>query len=415
MRTIMVLMSVIALTAKLAATSYAPPESHEVASTNGKFRVHVDAEKDTHRITGDFGAGNGAWKFTHEVAHHRFFVSDNGEAAAVVHWSWIQDYDLDEPAVAIYGRFGAKRTYSYRELSQPRKPEPGTIGPVGDFWRIWRGDTSIDGNMLTIYVEGGKPRVIDLKNPQPVSQLEGNASNKAEHGEEPVIPKDDPVMTARKREVSATADTPPPADTQDKPEKEAKDEWAKADKAIAEHFKKMNPASRSAVFASALLRKYLPDFKVHVLYDLPCGPATRIFMVHRSGEITPLRDENWSGRAGDKFMRCADIAAFLARQNIQVKNAADAVAVAKLFEEVEDAATYVTSLKINTKDFKLFDKAFIEGCYGPSDWKYSAQKSKDGWTVKAKYIGPPASIMMPPTYEMDLDEQQMFQDLRSHL
>jgi len=415
MKTTMVLMSVIALTAKLAATSYGPPESHDVASTNGKFNLHVDAGKDTHRITGDFGAGNGAWKFTHEVGHHRFFVSNDGEAAVVVHWSWIQDYDLDEPAVAIYGRFGAKRTYSYRELSQPRKPEPGTIGPVGDFWRIWRSEATSDGNKLTIRVEGGPPRVIDLKNPPPVTALLVDPSRKEEHREGP--------DAKNGRELkSKESESPRPADTQAKPA-EAEDEWSKADRMIAEHFEKTATKSRSAVYSSHLLEKYLPDFKVHVLYDVPNGPETSIFMVHRTGEITPLPGANWTGEATeptpDTFnvgvMRSPNIAKFLANRKIPVKNAEDAVEVAKLFMEIQRAANYVASLNINTKDFKSFNREFMEGSYGPERWAYSAKKSNNGWSVDVAHTGPMnVSIMAPPTYEMILDEQQLFKELEHH-
>ena len=62
------------------------------------------------------------------------------------------------------------------------------------------------------------------------------------------------------------------------------------------------------------------------------------------------------------------------------------------------------------------DKAFIESQFGPStDWKYSAEKRKEEWTVKMEYVGPqPVSIMQPPVYEIDLDEREMFHDLRRY-
>ena len=72
----------------------------------------------------------------------------------------------------IYGRNGALRSYTYSELSKPRERKPTEIGPIGDFWRVWRGDATINGNQLTMNVEGGKPRVIDLKNPQALPPLE---------------------------------------------------------------------------------------------------------------------------------------------------------------------------------------------------------------------------------------------------
>ena len=47
-----------------------------------------------------------------------------------------------------------------------------------------------------------------------------------------------------------------------------------------------------------------------------------------------------------------------------------------------------------------------------ADWKYAAEKKGGGWEVKVQYVGPPASIQKPPVYEMVLDEEQRFVDLR---
>ena len=195
--------------------------------------------------------------------------------------------------------------------------------------------------------------------------------------------------------------------------KEATNEWAKADTAITNHLKQIDPNMRSAVFASALLRKYLPDFKVHVRFDRHLAGETRIFLVNRRGEITPLPNEEWRKNDAEKFSRSSQVAEFLRRQKIRVESAEEAVEAAKLFEEVQGAAFYVAFLNINTRDFTVFDKAFIESQFGPRiNWKYSAEKRKKGWLVKEEYVGPPASVMNPPVYEIDLDEQQMFQDLR---
>jgi hypothetical protein len=185
MKPIITFIALATLTANLAATSIKSQDSHDVESNNGKFKLHVDSKKEAHKVTGAFGPGLEAWKFKHEVWNHRFFVSDDGESAAVVHWSWIQDYSLNEPAVAIYGRDGAKRTYTYAEISKPKKPAPGTIGPIGDFWRIWRGEATIKGDLLTIAVEGGKPLVIDLKNPKAVPPHEEKKKATDENKEAP--------------------------------------------------------------------------------------------------------------------------------------------------------------------------------------------------------------------------------------
>jgi len=163
MNKILLLLSLVALTGKLAATSYAPKKSHDVESTNGKFTLHVDAEDLTHKVSGKFAARIPEWKFHHSVWLHSFFVSDDGESAAVVHWPYCKVEDLDEAAVVIYGRGGARRIYTYRQLSEPRKLRGDENGPIGDFWRVWRSKAAIKGDLLTIAVEGREPRTIDLK------------------------------------------------------------------------------------------------------------------------------------------------------------------------------------------------------------------------------------------------------------
>jgi len=170
---------------------------------------------------------------------------------------------------------------------------------------------------------------------------------------------------------------------------------------------------RSAIFASALLRKYLPDYRLYVRFDRRMSGETRIFLVNPRAEIVPLPNEEWTQNDAEKFARSAQVAEFLRERKIKVQNAEEAVEFAKLFEEVQGAANYVAFLHINTKDFKVFDKAFIEQQFGPrTDWKYTAGKRKEGWSVKVEYVGPPASIQKPPLYEIDVDEQQMFHDLR---
>lgn len=176
----MTFIAITTLVTNLSATKFGPQDNHTVKSTNGKFELHVDTKSTTQRITGAFVSGLQGWSFQHEAEHNSFFVSDDGEATAVVQWSWVQDYCLNKAAVVIYGRSGAERTYSYNELSKPRERKPEEVGPIGDFWRVWRGDATINGNLLTINVEGGKTRVIDLKNPQALPPLEaGNETEKA--------------------------------------------------------------------------------------------------------------------------------------------------------------------------------------------------------------------------------------------
>ena len=191
--------------------------------------------------------------------------------------------------------------------------------------------------------------------------------------------------------------------------------WAKAEAAITDHLKRIDPNMRHAEFKSHLLRQYLPGVRLFVRYDRHLSGETRLFVLNQRGEITPLPNEEWRGDADGKYFQVASVAAFVRSQKIPVTSAEKAVEVAKLFEEIQGAAHYVAFLWINTKEFSAFDKAFIESQFGPpTHWKYSAAPRTNGWTVQVEYVGPPASIQKPPTYHIDVDEQQRFRDLRRY-
>jgi len=180
-----------------------------------------------------------------------------------------------------------------------------------------------------------------------------------------------------------------------------------------DHLKRLDPNMRHAEYKSHLLRRYLPERRIFVRYDRHYADEVRIFVLNQRGEITPLPHEEWRGNAVGKEMQVASVAAFIRSCRIAVTNAASAVEVAQLFEEIQGAAHYVAFLWINTKEFQAFDRAFLESQYGPRrHWQYTGTPATNGWQVKVEYVGPPASIMQPPTYRIEVDGQQRFQDLR---
>ena len=163
------------------------------------------------------------------------------------------------------------------------------------------------------------------------------------------------------------------------------------------------------------MRKYLPDFHVFVRFDRHLVGESRLFLVNREAQITDLGEADWQGNPDTKCWRVARVAEFLRARKIKVQSGDDAIEVAKLFEELQGAPNYVAFLKVNTKDFTLFDKHFMERFYGPNvDFKYTSAERAGGWTIKVEYVGPPAMVREPPTYEIDLDEQHNFQDLRRY-
>jgi hypothetical protein len=127
--------------------------------------------------------------------------------------------------------------------------------------------------------------------------------------------------------------------------------------------------------------------------------------------FTPLPGAEWTKRDTEKYWLCPVVSQ--ARQ-IKVRNAEEAVEVVKLFEELQGAANYVAFFKINTKDFTVFDKQFIEDQFGSRiHWRYTPEaRAAAGWTVKVDYTGPPAAVRQAPTYEVDVDDQQTFRELR---
>lgn len=210
---------------------------------------------------------------------------------------------------------------------------------------------------------------------------------------------------------------------QETQEKTDVDPWAAAEAALAEHVAPLvkrlqdrfdDPRIQYAEFKSGLLRKYLPDYRVFAQDSMThLIGTTTVFILDRKGNIVDLGDSTWTGDNAVKAFRVPRIMDFVKSQGIKIENADGAVEVAQLIEEIQSASHYVSFLRINTKNYTVFDKRFMTGHYGPTtDWTYSATKRDGGWTVKVDYVGPPADIMVPPTYELDVNEQHVFSDIR---
>jgi hypothetical protein len=161
-KTLLMIIGMITLAGNLMATEFTEPVDHDVKSANGEFNLHVSVKDGIHEVSGEFGP-KGGWKVQSKSSFQTFLLSDDGESVAVVDWAMCKVDELDEPAVVIHGREGVRGTFSYRELSVPRKLRGDEVGPIGDFWRLWRGEATLKGNLLTIDVEGRKPCVIDLQ------------------------------------------------------------------------------------------------------------------------------------------------------------------------------------------------------------------------------------------------------------
>lgn len=189
----------------------------------------------------------------------------------------------------------------------------------------------------------------------------------------------------------------------------------KAEASFQEYFKVIDPGLHYAEFKSDLLRKCLPDLQLFVRTDSHIIGQSRIFAVNQVGVVTDLGEDVWVGDNDAQCYRARRITEFVKSRKIKVQNAEDAIEAAKLVEEIQGAPDYIAFLRINTKDFTSFDRHFIEAFYGVStNWSYTAVTNGRGWIVKVEYVGPPAAVQAPPIYEIDVNDQNFFSDLRRH-
>jgi hypothetical protein len=162
-----------------------------------------------------------------------------------------------------------------------------------------------------------------------------------------------------------------------------------------------------------LVRKYLPDVRLYVR-DGAFSGDTMIWVLTKDGQIADLGDGTWRGVGGDQYWAVEKVSEYLNGRKIKVENAQQAVEVAKLVEQIASSPGYVGMLRLNTKDYTVFDERFLKWMYAPrdQDWKYTAKPAGNGWEVKVEYAGPRAMVQQPPTYDMVLDEGKCFVDLR---
>ena len=197
-------------------------------------------------------------------------------------------------------------------------------------------------------------------------------------------------------------------------ESSASNEWTHAFLSLSNRLGKANPQMHYAEFRSPLLTRYLPRLRLYASYDDHRSHVDRIYFVDQKGNITNL-PEDWRGNEEERCWRIREITDFVRQQNIRVTNAQAAVEFAQLMEDIQTAPGKLWMLWYNTKYFTVFDRALLEHFYGTkTDWTYTPSPRTNGWSVKVAYVGPPAQVQAPPTYEIDLDDQQRFQDLRRY-
>jgi len=153
MRAILTLSAVILLgfVDSVMATSFGPPRDREVKSPNGQFLLHINAESGRHEVR---EGSKVLWSFDKDVWHDAYFVSNNGRFVLWVSWRFVQANNVKTDALRVYSSRGVALERTFAELGNPRPYRQDEIGPIGDFWRIWRGEVTRKGEVISIPVEG---------------------------------------------------------------------------------------------------------------------------------------------------------------------------------------------------------------------------------------------------------------------
>lgn len=144
-----------------AATSYGPPEKHDVRSPDGAHVLHVDPKEQRLTVASTSDPTTPLWSLPRRIQFEQYFLAPGGQRIAVVAWGFVQVEHLDDPGVEILGISGRVAAYSVRSLvAQP--PTIRGVGPMGPFWRDWLASTSQDGAQLVVETNGLHRYTFDL-------------------------------------------------------------------------------------------------------------------------------------------------------------------------------------------------------------------------------------------------------------
>lgn len=146
------LLSIITSTAY--ATKIAVSPSHKIHSGNNKYYIDFNPAAKKQSV---MKSGQVIWSFSYPILFDdALFISNNGKYVYVVRSKFVQKDNLHKPALLIYSPYGLKAQYSYNKLSIPRDYRDDEVGPIGNFWRVWRKEvkTGKQGYYLLIQTEG---------------------------------------------------------------------------------------------------------------------------------------------------------------------------------------------------------------------------------------------------------------------
>jgi len=138
-----ILILLLSLISTAFATSYAPPIAKKIYSLNHHYFIDFNPDKKIQKVMKVINSTHAKydWPFSYDMEYgDELFVSDNGIHVFVIRSKFVNNEDLHKPAVLIFNPRGLQASMTYNQLSTPRKYHDREIGPIGEFWRIWRED-----------------------------------------------------------------------------------------------------------------------------------------------------------------------------------------------------------------------------------------------------------------------------------
>jgi len=172
-----------------------------------------------------------------------------------------------------------------------------------------------------------------------------------------------------------------------------------------------DPSIRWVEMRSNLVSEYLPGHIMRLIETIRIG-RSRIYTVSVSGDVVDLGSGTWSRKKGEEHSRNRKLSDFLRAQSIAVTGANAAISLVKLTEEVSYAPMRATMLRRSTNNFTIFDSRLYDRLSWDENWEYDAKRNEGYWLVTRSYVGPPASIIVPPRWEIVLDKKGHLVEIR---
>lgn len=159
-------------------------------------------------------------------------------------------------------------------------------------------------------------------------------------------------------------------------------------------------------FQSQRVSKLFPNHKFYII-ETNISSISNLFAVSVSGEVDDLAGYRFSSEDGNSPFRNTPFSSFLKTQQIPVPDANAALEIGKSIEELVSAPGSWMFIKHNSHDFKTYKTwLFNNTTMDTPNWQWFTEPCPQGWIVSRRYIGPPASIMLPPRWKLHLDNQK---------